>query len=114
MLRLLDTVDDDTKEHQLRADIDIEGPSVWREVVVIEEQRNVSRVVKTTFAIPMRQRRSVDRADCIPLIRIPRLKGTPTARHRNVYLAFSLGLTGDANAPYNIAGPPQRLSLVHL
>ncbi|HEV2357088.1 MAG TPA: hypothetical protein VGZ23_05695, partial [bacterium] len=78
MLRLLDTVDDDTKEHQLRADIDIEGPSVWREVVVIEEQRNVSRVVKTTFEIPMRQRRSVDRADGTYLIiRIPRLKGTP-------------------------------------
>lgn len=100
MLRLLGTVDDDTKERQLRADIDIEGPPVWSEVVVIEEQRNVSRVVKTTFAIPMRQRRSVNRADGTYLIiRISRLKGTPSARHRNVYLACSPGLTGDAKAP---------------
>ena len=78
VLRLLGTVDDDTKERQLRADIDIEGPLVWSEVVVIEEQCNISRVVKTTFAIPMRQRRFVSPADGTYLIiRIRRLKGTP-------------------------------------
>jgi hypothetical protein len=61
VLRLLDTVDDDTKECQVWADIDIEGPPVWSKVAIIEEQRNVSRVVKTTLAISMRQRRSVNR-----------------------------------------------------
>jgi hypothetical protein len=39
----------------------IQPPPVWSEVALIQEQRNISRMVETAFAISMRQYRSIER-----------------------------------------------------